>query len=274
MMYFSIPIHTITIFAAAGSLAILPECNAFNIETVEYKVAVVKGMAFRTTGKRQQVVTGNVFGSVVISTYGGSGSRTLTSVEEAKDEGTQHSLHINATGLPTNCVRCKVAIALIQTYSCSTTDAYDSALKFSLQDALTYVTNDNGSTNGWKTKSFRELVDSNNNSTLPLSLVDALDPATSTDSKVAAYLYDMEENPIACATFEQASEEEAAMYETLFYGESESGEGEDDGPDAAAAAVNPLDLEDDTSSASGGLELVSVFVAGVSLFASAILVFV
>uniref|UniRef100_A0A7S2LU92 Uncharacterized protein n=1 Tax=Skeletonema marinoi TaxID=267567 RepID=A0A7S2LU92_9STRA len=103
---------------------------------------------------------------------------------------------------------------------------------------------------------------------MPLSLVDALNPATSTDSKVAVYLYDMEENPIACATFEQASEEEAAMYEELFYGES--GEGEDDGPDAAA--VNPL--EDDTSSASGSLELVSAFVTGVSLFASAILVFV
>ena len=107
---------------------------------------------------------------------------------------------------------------------------------------------------------------------MPLSLVDAINPATSSDSKVAVYLYDMEENPIACATFEQASEEEAAMYEELFYGESESesGEGEDDGPDAAA--INPL--EDDTSSASGGLELVSAFVAGVSLFASAILVFV
>ena len=35
---------------------------------------------------------------------------------------------------------------------------------------------------------------------------------------------------------------------------------------------NPL--EDDTSSACGGLELVSAFVTGVSLFASAILVFV
>eukprot|EP00985_Skeletonema_marinoi_P008691 scaffold3964_cov77-Skeletonema_marinoi.AAC.29 len=154
---------------------------------------------------------------------------------------------MNATGLPTSCVDCTVAIALIQTYSCSTTDAYDSALKFSLQDALTYVTNENGSTDGWKTTTFREL-----------RFEQQLD---------AAPIF---ENPIACATFEEASEEEAAMYEKLFYGESESGEGEDDEPDAAA--VNPL--EDDTSSASGGLELVSVFVAGVSLFASAILVFV
>mmetsp|Transcript_19731 Transcript_19731/g.29224 ORF Transcript_19731/g.29224 Transcript_19731/m.29224 type:complete len:271 (-) Transcript_19731:109-921(-) len=270
-MYFSIRIRTI--FAVAGSLAILPECNAEGYQTV-FLAGNIRPL--KTTGNRQ--LENNSWGSFCISgrqhltgSYRGP-VRTLTSVEdeEVKDEETQHSLHINATGLPTSCVGCTVAIALIQTSSCSTTDAYDTALKFSLQDALTYVTNENGSTDGWKTTTFRELIDSNNNSTLPLSLVDALNPATSTDSKVAVYLYDMEENPIACATFEEASEEEAAMYEELFYGESESGEGEDDGPDAAA--VNPL--EDDTSSASGGLELVSAFVTGVSLFASAILVFV
>eukprot|EP00985_Skeletonema_marinoi_P031954 scaffold37933_cov201-Skeletonema_marinoi.AAC.8 len=277
-MYFSIPIRAI--FAVAGSLAILTQCNA--VATFYY----IGYMEEQTTGDNRQLIRyaegdpppgmGLFTGSAVINSipaysYGGL-DRTLTSVEEAKDEGTQHSLHINATGLPTNCVGCTVAIALIQTYLCSTTDAFDSALKFSLQDALTYVTNQNGSTDGWKTTTFRELLGSNNNSTLPLSLVDALNPATSTasDSKVAVYLYDMEENPIACATFEQASEEEAAMYEELFYGESESGEGEDDGPDAAAVNL----LEDDTSSASGGLELVSAFVTGVSLFASAILVFV
>eukprot|EP00985_Skeletonema_marinoi_P007941 scaffold3540_cov88-Skeletonema_marinoi.AAC.1 len=138
-------------------------------------------------------------GEVVVSFVTAVTRRTLTSVEveEAADEEAQHSLHINATGLPTSCVGCTVAIALIQTYSCSTTDAYDSALKFSLQDALTYGTNENGSTDGWKTKTFRELIDSNNNSTLPLSLVDALNSATTTDSRVAVYLYDMEENPIA-----------------------------------------------------------------------------
>jgi len=269
-MRFSIPIRT-AIFAVAGSLAILPECNAL------YSVYAgsIEPTSAGTTGNRNRqliynAIDGTAVFSIASSRYGGGGRRTLTSVEEAKDEETQHSLHINATGLPTSCVGCTVAIALIQTSSCSTTDAYDSALKFSLQDALTYVTNENGSTGGWKTNTFRELLDSNNNSTMPLSLVDALNPATSTDSKVAVYLYDMEENPIACATFEQASEEEAAMYEELFYGESESGEGEDDGPDAAA--INPL--ENDTSSASGGLELVSAFVTGVSLFASAILVFV
>jgi len=270
-MCFSIPIRT-AIFAVAGSLAILPECNAYKYDHYVGSIVPIIG---GTTGNRNrqleydEICDGIAFFSIASSRYGGGGSRTLTSVEEAKDEETQHSLHINATGLPTSCLGCTVAIALIQTYLCSTTDAYDSALKFSLQDALTYVTNENGSTGGWKTKTFRQLIDSNN-STLPLSLVDALNPATTTDSKVAVYLYDMEENPIACATFEQASEEEAAMYEELFYGESESGEGEDDGPDAAA--VNPL--EDDTSSASGGLELVSAFVTGVSLFASAILVFV
>eukprot|EP00985_Skeletonema_marinoi_P005186 scaffold2235_cov201-Skeletonema_marinoi.AAC.3 len=271
-MYFSILIRTI--FAVAGSLAILPECNALRDRNIDL-VARLESMGTPETVKRQlgETETGYIpkaKGKMVTSVYERT-MRTLTSVEEAKDEETQHSLHMNATGLPTSCVGCTVAIALIQTSSCSTTDAYDSALKFSLQDALTYVTNENGSTDGWKTKTFRELIDSNNNSTLPLSLVDALNPATSTDSKVAVYLYDMEENPIACATFERASEEEAAMYEELFYGESESsGEGEDDGPDAAA--VNPL--ENDSSSASGGLELVYAFVAGVSLFASAILVFV
>jgi len=268
-MYFSIR----TIFAVAGSLAILPECNAAaTADKLTYTfVTDIKPMDVFNSGKRQLGELGyNIPKGTAVLNYLIIKRRTLTSVEEAKDEETQHSLHINATGLPTSCVGCTVAIALIQTSSCSTTDAYDSALKFSLQDALTYVTNENGSTGGWKTNTFRELLDSNNNSTMPLSLVDALNPATSTDSKVAVYLYDMEENPIACATFEQASEEEAAMYEELFYGESESGEGEDDGPDAAA--INPL--ENDTSSASGGLELVSAFVTGVSLFASAILVFV
>eukprot|EP00985_Skeletonema_marinoi_P024844 scaffold17669_cov88-Skeletonema_marinoi.AAC.3 len=268
-MYFSIPIIR-TIFAVAGSLAILP--NAFG----HLLMAQLEATEAQTTGGNRQLLVSHceypcTKGELLLYTsFRIPKRRTLTSVGEAKDEETQHSLHINATGLPTNCVGCTVAIALIQTSSCSTTDAYDSALKFSLQDALTYVTNENGSTDGWKTTTFRELLDSNSNSTMPLSLVDALDPATSTDSKVAVYLYDMEENPIACATFEEASEEEAAMYEELFYGESESGEGEDDGPDAAA--INPL--EDDTSSASGGLELVSAFVTAVSLFASAILVFV
>jgi len=271
-MYFSIRIRTI--FAVAGSLAILPECNALQ-ESESKGMYVADIHCMQTTGNRQlEEETGYTLRGKIVTSYKKLKRRTLTSVEveEAKDEETQHSLHINATGLPTSCVGCTVAIALIQTSSCSTTDAYDTALKFSLQDALTYVTNENGSTDGWKTTTFRELIDSNNNSTLPLSLVDALTPATSTDSKVAVYLYDMEENPIACATFEEASEEEAAMYEELFYGESESGEGEDDGPDAAA--VNPLELENDTSSASGGLELVSAFVTGVSLFASAIIVFV
>eukprot|EP00984_Skeletonema_dohrnii_P032229 scaffold25914_cov148-Skeletonema_dohrnii-CCMP3373.AAC.3 len=270
-MYFSIRIRTI---AVAGSLAILPECNAFGHDMHDVLRANIELIVkSEPTRNRQLLEMGyTATGKVVARSFKKYGRlvRTLTSVEEVNDEQTQHSLHINATGLPTSCVGCTIAIALIQTYSCSTTDAYDSALKFSLQDALTYVTNEDGSTNGWETKTFRELIDSNNNSTLPLSLVDALNPDTSTDSKVAVYLYDMEENPIACATFERASEEEAAMYEELFYGESESGEGEDDGPDAAA--VNPL--ENDTSSASGGLELVSAFVTGVSLFASAILVFV
>eukprot|EP00985_Skeletonema_marinoi_P013426 scaffold6654_cov98-Skeletonema_marinoi.AAC.1 len=179
-IYFSIPIIR-TIVAVAGSLAILPECNA-----IPFMHADILKIDYSTAGKRQLMELGyySTMGEVVTGKKF-SRRRTLASVEEAKDEQTQHSLHINATGLPTSCVGCTVAIALIQTYLCSTTDAYDSALKFSLQDALTYVTNENGRTNGWRTKTFRELIDSNNNSTLPLSLVDALNPATSTDSKVA-----------------------------------------------------------------------------------------
>ena len=102
-------------------------------------------MEEQATVNRQLKDTGFLYAegrAVFISPYSGSRSRTLTSVEEAKDEETQHSLHINATGLPTSCVGCTVAIAIIQTYllllsTVSTTDAYDSALKFSLQDALT-----------------------------------------------------------------------------------------------------------------------------------------
>eukprot|EP00984_Skeletonema_dohrnii_P014113 scaffold5900_cov89-Skeletonema_dohrnii-CCMP3373.AAC.1 len=78
---------------------------------------------------------------------------------------------------------------------------------------------------------------------------------------MAVYLYDMEENPIACATLEPASEEEAKMYVDMFYGE-------DDGPDAET--VNPLG--DDTSA--GGLEFVSTIVTGLSVFASAMLIIV
>eukprot|EP00985_Skeletonema_marinoi_P017608 scaffold9715_cov102-Skeletonema_marinoi.AAC.2 len=115
LMYFSIRIRTI--FAAAGSLAILTQCNA-----VVLAFGRLGSMDQTTTAGNRQLImnTGGykwlASGTVVIDTYGGSGSRTLTSVEEAKDEGTQHSLHINATGLPTNCVGCTVAIALIQTY--------------------------------------------------------------------------------------------------------------------------------------------------------------
>eukprot|EP00984_Skeletonema_dohrnii_P010508 scaffold4099_cov73-Skeletonema_dohrnii-CCMP3373.AAC.1 len=130
-----------------------------------------------------------------------------------------------------------------------------------LEDSLTYIADENGSTDGWKTQYFRELQDSNK--TLPVSLVDVLkpDPAAPTDYKLAVYLYDMEENPIACATLEPASEEEAKMYSDMFYGE-------DDVPDAET--VNSLG--DDTSA--GGLELVSTIVTGLSLFASAMLIFV
>eukprot|EP00984_Skeletonema_dohrnii_P010511 scaffold4099_cov73-Skeletonema_dohrnii-CCMP3373.AAC.4 len=240
--------------AVAGSFAILPKCNAKSNPALNGweglntggggsfipqqgevgKVAPVPSSG-SGSGNRQlsKIMCPNIpHGNIIISpatedTRPGRG-RTLTTVEDevAKEEEPQRSLHVNATGLTANCEGCSVALTLIQTSLCSTTDAHDSALQVPLQDSLTYIADENGSTGGWKTQHFRELHDSNK--TLPLSLVDVLnpDPATPTDYKIAVYLYDMEENPIACATLEQASEEEAKMYSDMFDFDG----GEDDGP--------------------------------------------
>ena len=278
--------------AVAGSFAILPKCNAesnpalngwengngiVNPEpfiprsgSVEEVAPVPSSGSGSGNRKLANIMCpNNPDGKIIIhpateDTRPGRG-RTLTTVEDevAKEEESQRSLHVNATGLPASCEGCSVALTLIQTSLCGTTDAHDSALQVPLEDALTYVTDENGSTSGWnwKTQHSRELYDSNK--TLPVSLVDVLnpDPATPTDYKIAVYLYDMEENPIACATLEQASEEEAKMYADMFYGG-------DDEPDAESITL----LGDDTSA--GGLELVSTIMTGLSLFASAMLIFV
>ena len=56
-MFFSIPIPIRTIFAVAGSLAILPECNALGHYNV-YKEADIVSMTYLTIGKRQLGVGG------------------------------------------------------------------------------------------------------------------------------------------------------------------------------------------------------------------------
>eukprot|EP00984_Skeletonema_dohrnii_P037896 scaffold40464_cov155-Skeletonema_dohrnii-CCMP3373.AAC.2 len=149
--------------AVAGSLAILPECKAncpypyhhcmCPVRTSEGEVTPMPSSGRQLAAEQQ--TGGTVVGHIYHPLVGDSGrTRTLTTVEEAKDKEPHNSLHINATGLTANCEGCKVAMALIQTSLCGTTDAHDSALQVPLEDSLTYIADENGSTGGWKTQHF------------------------------------------------------------------------------------------------------------------------
>ena len=171
-----------------------------------------------------------------------------------------------------------MAIALSASPQCNTTEAYDAALKFSLKDDLTYGTNEEGSTNGWVTTKFRELQ--NTNST-PISLAEfmttaavvieeeVVDELTDEEYNLAVYLYDNEENPIACSTLDVVSDEdEAEFYDELFGSVVNDGEEEDGGVDDGGAATTL----GDNNSPSGGFMFTSAFVVvGVSFMMSAIL---
>jgi len=185
--------------------------------------------------------------------------------EEETAEAYPHALLLNATGLPSECKNCTLSIALSESSECDAADAHSNALEFPLQAVLTYITNEMGSTGGWVMKKFRELQ----NSTLPVSLAEFITSAadesssnnTDTDYNLAVYLYDMEKNPVACATLKPvANEEEVAKYEALF--EELNGEEGSDATTTTLGAEKP---------SSGGLKLIHACVIGMSVLMSAIL---
>ncbi len=201
-------------------------------------------------------------------------NRRLSS--ETADDSPLHSLHLIANGglLPTSCVKCKIAISIIQSLTCNTTEAHDSSVMIKLQDLLTYNTNGEGGTDGWQSQTVRELLQDNSTSSeFPISLADVLtaasaavnlfDEVTGKDFKVAVYMYDMDDEPAACATLEPASEEDSQMYEQMFY------------PSAASVADEEGDGEEKPLGASStGIRVVGLVstavVVGVSLLMSAV----
>ena len=250
----SLSIYTaIVATVAESSLMILPSEAAF--AAADGPVTVMETINIMETyddTDNETITTNKPYGHVVLT-----------------NRSALNSLHMNATNLPSNCDGCKMVLALVETMAmCSIIDAHLQALRVVLENDLTYTTDEDGSTGGWETQPVHEY----SNSTTPVSIFNEV-MLGGTDynhqKRVAVYFYDLEENPVACATLKPASEEEAQMYEVMFYGESEE-EGEDDGPDAEAAK-GPGDSE---NTSAGGLELVSTIVTGMSVLTSAMLVFV
>ncbi len=193
---------------------------------------------------------------------------------ETAEDSPSHSLHLTANegGLPSSCVKCKIAISISQSPTCNTTEAHDNSVMIKLQNLLTYFTNANGSTDGWQSQAVRELLqqDNSTSSKFPISLADVLtatsavvnlfEEVTGEDYKVAVYMYDMDDEPAACATLEPASEEESQIYEELFY-PSAASVAEGEGGEVPVGASNN----------GGRVGLVSAaVVVGVSLLMSAV----
>ena len=154
----------------------------------------------------------------------------------------------NATNFPQGTLNGTLTIAISQSGEC-TTEAYDKALPFQLEDNVAYTINELGmieGENGWHTQPIRELE---GNSTLPVSLVELMSGVAELMSGVAelfdavafnyglvVYVLGAEEELMGCASLKKVEDEEAAAeYNALFNGLSQG-----------AGAVK----EDTTSSAS------------------------
>mmetsp|Transcript_29168 Transcript_29168/g.49738 ORF Transcript_29168/g.49738 Transcript_29168/m.49738 type:complete len:265 (+) Transcript_29168:114-908(+) len=247
-----------SIVATAGCLSTFPDQSEAN--QVDLLAQIRSGqLQFMTTrfdfvGRSRQLLNSADFGR-----FGETGVFQFFEGERRLVEGEApppFAFVVNATGLAPDCIDCKAGIFLSKFLQCNSTNAHDAALMIPLEDELTYTTNNEGSTDGWETTPMRELP--NTNST-PMSLADFMatdvvveevdNEVTENNFNLAVYLYDSEENPIACATLGAVSEEEkAAYYDEIF-------SSVDEGGDAAT-------LADD--SPSGGFMLASVSVVGVS----------
>lgn len=134
-------------------------------------------------------------------------------------------------------------------------------------DELTYETDETGSTGGWKMEQFlRELASSNSTSISLTEFIEIVDEVTDVDYHLAVYMYDMEKNPVACATLKLVTDEKAAEYEELLADLNKGGEVSD------AATTTTLGAAESESPSSGGLPLISACVIGMSMLMSAILV--
>jgi hypothetical protein len=218
--------------------------------------------------------------------------RRLTSAEaeeaatNEQEQQAEHSIHLNVEEsiLPASCVDCVISLAIIDSPTCNDTTAYDNAIKVDLQDALKYTTNEEGSTDGWISQTFRERQldgDGENTDAPAITLADVLAISTEVieavnlfadaDYKIAVYLHDPNEEPVACAALEPASDEDAKMYEDLFFPTAAGNEGEDEGAggsDASVADAVPVGAMD---SSSGDVLISSTMMVGMIMLMSVIL---
>ena len=137
-------------------------------------------------------------------------------------------LNINIDGLPADCNDCFMKVAVADTDEC-TSDAHDKAMFIPLEKELTYTTDENGSTGGWDFQAFTESdADAADGATaltptlaallgeaasLAMSILEA-----STNYMVVVYMYDQDENLVACSHLQPLHEEKAAEYDALFKG--------------------------------------------------------
>jgi len=217
------------------------------------------------------------------------GRRQLEATEDDEGAAPSNLFHINLQELSSllDCQEgCTAAFALIPSDQCNTTDALNSALKYKLEEEITFdpthmKKDEDAPDYGWATKPFRELASKSTDNTTasttpPISLaefvaaaamvsefIDAMTP--NQDYNLAVYLYNNETDPLACTTLELVTEdEELQEYYALFGG----GDGGEDGSDVVEG--EPVSaLGNDSSSLAGGM--LAYAVAGVSVVLSAIL---
>ena len=214
-------------------------------------------------------------------------------LEATGEDEVSHLFHINLQELSSllDCQDgCKAAFALITSDQCNSTDAQDTALEFKLEKDLTFdkthiESDEDAPDKGWVTRPFRELMtDATDNTTTdsspPMSLaefvtaaamvsefIDAMTP--NKDYTLAVYLYNIEMDPLACATLELVTDDdELQEYYNLFGG----GDGGEDGSDVVEGGEGKpvAAVGNDSSPLSGGL-LLAYAVAGFSIMLSAIL---
>jgi hypothetical protein len=217
--------------------------------------------------------------------------RRLTSAEaeeaatNEQEQQAEHSIHLNVEEsiLPASCVDCGITIAIIDSPTCNDTTAYDNAIKVDLQDALKYTTNEKGSTNGWLSQTFRERQldgDGENTDAPAITLADviavsskvieAVNLFADVEYKIAVYLHDTNEEPVACAALEPASDEDAKMYEDLFFPTAAGNEGEEvEGAGGSDAAdPSPVGAMD---SSSGDVLISSTMMVGMIMLMSVVI---
>ena len=181
----------------------------------------------------------------------------------------QHYAHLNAKSLSaTNCDGCLLAAGLIKSDLCNSTETHDSALKFSLNDVLSFNTDGNGDimgeVDGWLTKPFS--VSKSNSTPVPFEdfmaaryladgIIDALYPEAK-EYNLAIYLYNNETKPIACATLDLVTDEDdVKFYDNL----------------VVSAGGSTSAFGDESSGGFSMMMTSTVFVMGMSVIVGAIL---